>query len=387
MTVQVTVVSAYRFHMFELARQMQRRGALRRLVTAMPRHLVHEVPDWAMRSRPWSALARAAWRKAHGPDFGIANRTVITDFDRWASKNIDGSDVVSGLSSFATHTLRLARRRGMLTVCDRGSWHILEQKRVLDEQAEKLSWPPVRFSTWIIDRELEEYEQSDAIFVPSERARLSFIHRSVAPERLHVVPYGCDLEAFYPDHTSRQPGRILSVGPVGLQKGHPYLVGAFRRLSHGTATLALVGPAEPFAVSRLDLRRTGAGTNSAISVLGSIPRDGVAEEMRRSSVFVLASLQEGLALVIAQAMSSGLPVIATEATGAAELMTHGVEGLIIPSADQGALAEAMAFMLDNPDVASVMGMAGRARIASLGGWDTYGASAFSSFDSLRHEQN
>lgn len=386
MTVQVTVASAYRFHMFELARQLQHRKALRKLVTAMPRHLVDEVPGSLIRSRPWCALARAAWQKAHGPDSALANRAFITDYDRWASRHIEGCDVVSGLSSFATHTLRLARRSGIRTVCDRGSWHILEQKRVLDEHAERLSWPPVKFSNWIIDRELEEYEESDAVFVPSERSRVSFVNRGVDRERLHVVPYGCDLEAFYPDESLRQPARVLSVGAVGLQKGHPYLVGAFRSLGYSGATLALVGPAQRFAVSRLGLEPTGANRDSAISVLGSIPRDGVAQEMRRSSIFVLASIQDGFGLVIAQAMSSGLPVIATDATGAAELITHGVEGLIVPSADQDALAEGMEFMLDNPDIASAMGTAGRARIAALGGWDTYGTLALSSFESLQQEQ-
>lgn len=378
------MVSAYRFHMFELARQLQRHKMLNRLVTCMPKIKLDEVSRHAVDSRPWLASLRLAMHRASGRNLPGFDRALIADFDRWASRRIRDADVVSCLSSFGTLTLREARRRGTATVCDRGSWHILEQKAVLDDEAAKLLWPRVPFDQWIIERELEEYDSADAIFVPSEPARLSFVRRGIPPGRLHCVPYGCDLSVFSPAPAERRPGRILSVGPVGIQKGHPYLLSAYRNLAMKRSSLVLVGPCDREAARRLGLR-SGNEPNpmgGSITVLGAVPRQRVAEEMRRASVFVLASVHEGLAMVIAQAMASGLPVIATEATGARALITNGVEGLIVPAADEGALTEAMALLLDQPLLAQEMGRAGHARISSLGGWDEYGRRAVEAFGAV-----
>jgi glycosyltransferase involved in cell wall biosynthesis len=103
-----------------------------------------------------------------------------------------------------------------------------------------------------------------------------------------------------------------------------------------------------------------------------VSRAEVAQHLQRSGIFVLASVEEGLALVIAQAMACGLPVIATDATGASELITDGVEGIVVPSRDVEALTEALERLLSDTDAAMQMGRAGRERVESLGGWSSYG---------------
>jgi glycosyltransferase involved in cell wall biosynthesis len=106
----------------------------------------------------------------------------------------------------------------------------------------------------------------------------------------------------------------------------------------------------------------------------------VIEELQRASVFVLASVEEGLALVIAQAMACGLPVIATEATGVRELITDGVEGVVVPDPpDAQTLAEAMDSVLADSDRAQAMGVAARRKVESFGGWDRYGLQLVAAF--------
>jgi glycosyltransferase involved in cell wall biosynthesis len=102
--------------------------------------------------------------------------------------------------------------------------------------------------------------------------------------------------------------------------------------------------------------------------------------LQRASVFVLASVEDGFGLVIAQAMACGLPVIATEATGIRELITEGVEGIVVPAPpDAQTLAEAMDSLLSDPDRARAMGTAGRRRVESFGGWDRYGRQLVAAF--------
>jgi starch synthase len=90
---------------------------------------------------------------------------------------------------------------------------------------------------------------------------------------------------------------------------------------------------------------------------------------------VLPSIEEGLALVQAQAMACGVPVIATENTGAADLFTDGMEGFIVPIRDAGAIREKLLTLYENPTMREQMGEAALARVRKIGGWNDYGERA------------
>lgn len=373
----VTILSPYRFWTFELAGQMARHGALRRLLTAMPRRTVKEVPAPFVSSRPHVALLRHAFNRLHMPNDPAINRLVVRDFDRWAARRLSDERVVVALSSFATGTLSKATRMGATTVCDRGSWHILEQQRVLSEEASTWNWPSTRFDPWLIERELAEYENATTVTVPSEPARRSFLRRGMPSSRVAKVPYGVDTRKYRrADTDARDNRRVICVGHIGLRKGHQYLVPAYRRVRRPDSSLVLIGDAPRATVDLLgDLGRD-------ISVMGTMSRDGVATELRRSGIFALASIEEGLALVIGQAMAAGLPVVASEATGAEELITDGVEGFIVPTGDGDRLAEALERLLADEGLARNMGDAAWRRMQGLGGWDRYGENALEVYHRL-----
>ncbi|HWP37037.1 MAG TPA: glycosyltransferase family 4 protein [Gemmatimonadales bacterium] len=92
----------------------------------------------------------------------------------------------------------------------------------------------------------------------------------------------------------------------------------------------------------------------------------------QASFFVIASIQEGLALVQAQAMASRLPVIATTNTGATDLFTDGVECFIVPIRDPAAIREKVLYLCEHPEAREEMGRAALRRVASLGAWGSYG---------------
>ena len=375
--LKVTVLSAYPFHMVDQARQLHHAGVLERMVTAVPLSRVGLPRDVVSTRLRWSGVRRIARRAACRAD-PLLSRQVVRDFDRWAASHLGEPSVINGLSGFATDTLSRASARGIAVFCDRGSWHILEQRRVLDEEADRLGAPREHFDPFMIDRELREYQLADRILVPSEPARQSFIQRGVDAKRVVKIPYGVDVSAFSMPTEERCPGAVVSVATVGLQKGHTHLLQAFHMLGTKNKSLTLVGAVRPGWDRRLRLNQPG------IRTTGPVSRSRVIGELQRASVFVLASVHDGLALVIAQAMACGLPVIATEATGVRELVTDGVEGIVVPAPPEAqVLAEAIDYLLSDRERARAMGAAARRKVESLEGWDRYGRQLVETFRDAR----
>jgi glycosyltransferase involved in cell wall biosynthesis len=97
---------------------------------------------------------------------------------------------------------------------------------------------------------------------------------------------------------------------------------------------------------------------------------------------VLPSLEEGLALVQAQALASGCPLISSTNTGGSDLFTHGVEGFEVPVRSVEAITERLQQLADEPLLQQRMRDAGIAKVRSLGGWQTYGEQYLSVLNQL-----
>ncbi|MBW3577900.1 MAG: glycosyltransferase family 4 protein [Actinobacteria bacterium] len=340
------------------------------LYTVMPKTRISNVPNSRVHSHPVRAALRHGLRALTPAIDDQMSRFVIRGLDRWSKSRAVEADIVIGLSSFATDTLRRAGDLGRLVVCDRGSWHILEQRAVLEREHEKWGFQPPRFDPWIVSRELSDYESADLIFVPSEAAESSFVRRGVAADKLRRIPYGVDTEVFAtPDRSGNGDFRVVSVGRVELQKGHQYLLEALAQIEYPAATF--VGPIDH------EFGRRFADQLTRVTCTGRVGSDEVARLMRQSSVFVLASVQEGLALVVLEAMASGLPVIATTATGASEFVDDGVHGYLVSPGDPDAIAAALHDLREDRDLRKRMGDAASRRAQEAGTWNSYGDSVAS----------
>jgi glycosyltransferase involved in cell wall biosynthesis len=94
----------------------------------------------------------------------------------------------------------------------------------------------------------------------------------------------------------------------------------------------------------------------------------------QASLFVLPSLQEGLAMVQAEAMACGLPLVCTPSTGCEDLFTHGVQGLIVQPGDVLALRQAILDLYHDPARRDAMAAAAIARASEALTWQRYGES-------------
>jgi glycosyltransferase involved in cell wall biosynthesis len=275
---------------------------------------------------------------------------------------------VFALSGAGLEAGRKIQKRGGIYVCDRGSTHSRYQNELMQEEHKRWKMPPPSWSDFLIENEENEYATADAITVPSDFAKESFVSQGIDPKKVFVTPYGVNLQEFYPTEfkKGRDTFRILFVGQISLRKGIPDLLEAFRKFRHPKKELILVGGMQP-EMRQFFLSRKLEG----IRFVGVLPRNRVRKYMVESDVMVLPSIEEGQALVLAQALACGVPIIATRNTGAENLFVHGREGLIVPFRNPCALHAALERMAGDQSLLESMGNAAKKCSKKLDGWAGY----------------
>lgn len=347
---------------------MEKLGHLTRLYTAYPKVKVDNLPSDKVRTFPWVSVPMVLLERAgfHGMKRTMT-RFAIESFGRWMAKNLVACDINHALSSFGLEANRIARERyGALTICDRGSAHIVYQNEILAEEYARWNVPYQPIDPWVIDRELQEYEESDLIFVPSTFAHRSFVTKGISDKKLRKVPYGIDLQTFHPVPKKDGVFRIMYVGALSLQKGVQYFLQAVSKLRIPGLEVWLIGGLLPEVKPLLDRYK------DRIRYFGVLSRTQLFEYYSQGSVFVMPSVQDGFGLVQAQAMACGLPVIATTNSGAEDLFTDGKEGFIVPIRNADAIYEKIMYLFENPRERDEMGRLALSRVQQLGGWRTYG---------------
>jgi glycosyltransferase involved in cell wall biosynthesis len=205
--------------------------------------------------------------------------------------------------------------------------------------------------------------QLEAGGVPRDRLRV--IPSAVDPERLRVrrgreeVRDSLGADRFEPC--------ILAAGALVPRKGFDVLIDALSLLARDdrVARLWIAGEGpQRAALQRRALRR---GVAEQLRLLGR--RDDVADLLGACDVFAMPSRREGLGVAALEAMALARPVVATRVGGLAEAVVHERTGLLVPPDDSSALAEALARLVADPDLASRLGRAGPTHIAARHGRD------------------
>ncbi|MEP7100165.1 MAG: glycosyltransferase family 4 protein [Burkholderiales bacterium] len=381
--MKVVLTTLGKFHSFDLARQLHARGALEAIFSGYPRFKLkgEGLPDRFVRTFPYlhTPYMAAGWRDRFGLKFlrqwEYWDRTSI---DRFVARSLPDAQVFVGLSSCGLATGREAKRRGMKYVCDRGSTHIRHQHELLRDEHARWGLAFAGVDPRIVEREEAEYAMADLITVPSTFVRDTFIARGLAPEKVKILSYGVDLDRFHPSGAPRDDGfDLLFVGGFNLRKGVPYLLSAFQALQHSRKTLTIAGVPERAAVDRM---RELCLLTDDVKLLGHVPQPELKALMSRSHALVLPSLEEGLAMVMAQALACGCPVVASRNTGAEDLFTDRVEGFIVEPGDAKGLTGRLQALADDTALQQRMRAAAVLRVRAIGGWASYGENAMQLYE-------
>ena len=374
--MRVVVSTIGRFHYFDLARELFRRDCLAEIFTAYPHvKLKHEMlPNGVIRTFPWfQTLYMGRGRLGPVGTIPVLDKPLAwvagESLDAYVAANMQKCDVYIGQARSSLKAGRRAQSRGSLYICDRGSSHTYYQQSILRDEAKLSGMVFKGMDPREIAKEIAEFELADRILVPSTFVKRTFLEEGFDEAKIKLVPYGVDLTTFSkvgePD-----PSRfdVLFVGGASLRKGTRYLLESFSKINHPNKQLTLAGTVNDEV---RDLIAEYAA-KQPVRCLGHVPREKLKETMSRSHVIVLPSLEEGLALVQAQAMACGCPVIATTNTGAEDLFDNGVEGYIVPVRDSVAIADRLQLLADDQSLWNTMSEASLLRVQQLGGWQAYG---------------
>ncbi|MBK20651.1 MAG: glycosyl transferase [Rhodospirillaceae bacterium] len=370
--LSTTVATISRFHSFEVALQLQSRQALHSIYSGLARRFLRRYPvdPAALRTFPWyqTPLEAAPRLKLLTPAQSMRLEWLAkTALDRHIARTLPDCHVFMALSGIGLAAGKAAQDRNIAYICDRSSSHIAFQNELLRNEYEMLGMPYQPISERMIEREQQEYEQADAIVLPSGFAERSFVEKGYDPDRLHRISFGVNLSSFKRVCDRDEDFTVLFVGSPGVQKGFHYLLQAFNRADLPGATLRIVG--NPLRETKVLLEKFPV---EGIEILGPQFQPEVVRHMSRANVLVLPSIQEGMALVQAEAMACGCPVIASTSTGSEDLFTNGEEGFILAPGDVEGLAARLVKLYDDRHLGEEMGAKGVRQAQNIGGWDGYG---------------
>lgn len=200
----------------------------------------------------------------------------------------------------------------------------------------------------LVRRQLAELELADKIIVLSSFVHRQMIVEGISLERLWILPLGIDEKLFSPaPRLHQRPFRFLYVGRINPLKGIHHLLAAWKKLRLPNAELWLVGTVAP------EMRSILAAYEGLYRYWGAWERSQLVELYRQATALVFPTLLDSFGLVILEAMASGLPVIATEHSGAPDILS-GLPGPVpIPTGSEEALMSAMEALYRAPDLADL----------------------------------
>jgi glycosyltransferase involved in cell wall biosynthesis len=204
--------------------------------------------------------------------------------------------------------------------------------------------------------------RADCIVFLNSDNRDVFAGARIAPaDRCAVVDgAGVDTESFSPAPFPPGPPVFLTIARLLGDKGLREFAEAARRVRarYPAAVFRLVGPPDdsPDGIPLSEVR--GWASNGVVEYEGAAT--DVRPHLADCHVYVLASHHEGMPRTVLEAMAMGRPILTTDAPGCRETVIPGENGFLVPPGDAAALAERMAWFIENPDRLAPMGERGRA---------------------------
>lgn len=328
----------------------------------------YDVSDSALHTRP----LREAIRLLSGGRC-MSVDAVYHDLDMHLARQI-GKGVTPEVKAIyayedgAAASFEAAHQAGLRCIYEQPIGYWRAAHRILKEEAERQpAWAAtldaLRDSPDKLKRKDRELRLAQHVITASSFTRQTLLDYPGRLPPVSVIPYGSPASLISPQKRAAGKLRVLYVGGLSQRKGLSYLFEAVDTM-YGGLELTVMG------------RGTGVDCPALTKALSrhryieTLPNPDVIALMRASDVLVFPSLFEGFGLVLTEALSQGIPIIATSHTAAPDLITDGREGFIVPIRSATAIREKLEMLLSDPERLAAMKQAAWERSQELT-WDLY----------------
>jgi len=287
----------------------------------------------------------------------ISNTAILNAFSR---RRYDVVDASSAEGLWFGAQKRLGRFRSTAFICRSHGLEHLNYRRMLDDSAAGLSSKPWTRRIWYPASRLSQValaaRLADRLVVLNEVDKAFALARGWQPDdRIDVIPHGVS-ETYLEAEEPRGPrgAGALFCGSWDIVKGTPYLAEAFSSLAREGQPIPLTVLGGGVPADRV-LSSFSEAARAHVTVMDRLPEDRVIEQFRRHDVLVAPSTYEGFGLVVIEAMSQALPVIATPVGCVPSVIRDGVTGRLVPPRDAGAIQRAVAALMHAPEERARLG--------------------------------
>ena len=213
---------------------------------------------------------------------------------------------------------------------------------------------------------------AQTLIAVSDQTRKQAIEEGIWESRITVIPNAVKpLDTSLVNRTAARKDLglneddifLLSIGRLTYQKGHEFLIQAMSkvvsRFPNAKAGICGDGPLRP----QLEAQIREARLSNHVKLLGAW--EDISPLLASAEIFILPSRWEGLSRALMEAMAAGLPVIASKVDGIKDLITDGMNGLLVPSEDAEALAKSILQLIDNAEMRKRIAAAGQAHVLQV----------------------
>lgn len=194
------------------------------------------------------------------------------------------------------------------------------------------------------------------------------------PKDVRVSPVGVNLDEIKREtpYTPWQEGnqcRIYTCGRLNMAKGHKYLIESMKLLRQQGFDVRLQIAGEDSEAGngyRKELEKfiQEQSMSDYVELLGSVSEERNRQGYLEADIFALPSLKEGISVAVMEAMAMETPVVVTQVGGMAELIDHGVDGMLVPPENPEKMAEAIAKLLQDKELTLSLTQKSRQKIAA-----------------------
>jgi glycosyltransferase involved in cell wall biosynthesis len=232
--------------------------------------------------------------------------------------------------------------------------------------------------------ELRHIKSSNMITTVSESVAKELEEYGLNQDRISVVSNGVDENIFYPNKnvTNNDKKYIMYAGRIDREKGLFDLVESADIICSKRADISFIIAGDGRDGNRLKKKIKKIGLQNRFIFLGQIEKDQMIKLYQNATIFILPSYREGLPTVLLEAMSCGLPVLATDVRGNRDLITNGKNGLLIPPKDPKKIAETILTLLNDKKLMEQLGNNARKTIIKNYTWNAISNKFLKCYESI-----